>query len=127
MELPENLKYTSSHEWIADNGDGTVTIGITALATEQLGDLVYVELPKIGASVARGASCAVVESTKAASDVYAPVSGEVVAANADLSTHPERVNEAPYATGWLFKIKLSEPKELGELLAPADYAKSAGV
>ena len=127
MKLPENLKYTSSHEWIADNGDGTVTIGITALATEQLGDLVYVELPKIGASVARGASCGVDESTKAASDVYAPVSGEVVAANADLSTHPERVNEAPYATGWLFKIKLSEPKELGELLAPADYAKSAGV
>ena len=127
MELPENLKYTSSHEWIADNGDGTVTVGITALATEQLGDLVYVELPKIGAAVARGASCAVVESTKAASDVYAPVSGEVVAANADLGEHPERVNEAPYATGWLFKIKLSEPKELGELLASADYAKSAGV
>jgi glycine cleavage system H protein len=127
VELPENLKYTSSHEWIADNGDGTVTIGITALATEQLGDLVYVELPKIGAAVARGASCAVVESTKAASDVYAPVSGEVVAANEELGTHPERVNEAPYGTGWLFKVKLSEPKELGELLARADYAKSAGV
>ena len=127
MELPENLKYTSSHEWIADNGDGTVTIGITALATEQLGDLVYVELPKIGAAVARGASCAVVESTKAASDVYAPVSGEVVAANAELSTHPERVNEAPYGTGWLFKLRLSDRKELAELLGRADYAKSAGV
>jgi glycine cleavage system H protein len=127
VDLPENLKYTSSHEWIADNGDGTVTIGITALATEQLGDLVYVELPKIGAAVARGASCAVVESTKAASDVYAPVSGEVVAANAELSTHPERVNEAPYGTGWLFKLRLSDRKELAELLGRADYAKSAGV
>ena len=127
MELPENLKYTSSHEWIADNGDGTVTVGITALATEQLGDLVYVELPKIGAAVARGASCAVVESTKAASDVYAPVSGEVVAANADLGEHPERVNESPYGTGWLFKVKLANKGELSELLARADYAKSAGV
>jgi glycine cleavage system H protein len=127
VDLPENLKYTSSHEWIADNGDGTVTVGITALATEQLGDLVYVELPKIGAAVTRGASCAVVESTKAASDVYAPVSGEVVAANAELGTHPEKVNESPYGTGWLYKIKLSNPKELGELLGRADYAKSAGV
>jgi glycine cleavage system H protein len=127
VELPENLKYTSSHEWIADNGDGTVTVGITALATEQLGDLVYVELPKPGASVARGASCAVVESTKAASDVYAPVSGEVVAANDELGTHPERVNESPYGTGWLFKVKLADKGELGELLARADYAKSAGV
>ena len=127
MELPENLKYTSSHEWIADNGDGTVTIGITALATEQLGDLVYVELPKIGASVARGASCAVVESTKAASDVYAPLSGEIVAANDELATHPERVNESPYEKGWLFKLKLANKGELRELLARADYAKSAGV
>jgi glycine cleavage system H protein len=127
VDLPENLKYTSSHEWIADNGDGTVTVGITALATEQLGDLVYVELPKIGAAVTRGASCAVVESTKAASDVYAPVSGEVVAANAELGAQPQLVNESPYGTGWLYKIKLSNPKELGELLGRADYAKSAGV
>src|SRR5207253_1430572 len=88
VELPENLKYTDSHEWIADNGDGTVTVGITALATEQLGDLVYVELPRIGAALARGASCAVVESTKAASDVYAPVSGEGVVANADPGQPP---------------------------------------
>jgi glycine cleavage system H protein len=127
VELPENLKYTSSHEWIADNGDGTVTIGITALATEQLGDLVYVELPDIGAAVARGASCAVVESTKAASDVYAPVSGEVVATNDELGTHPEKVNESPYGMGWLYKLKLSDPKELGELLGREAYAKSAGV
>jgi glycine cleavage system H protein len=98
VELPENLKYTSSHEWIADNGDGTVTIGIT-----------------------------VVESTKAASDVYAPVSGEVVARNDELGTHPEKVNESPYGAGWLYKLKLSDPKELGELLGREAYAKSAGV
>ena len=127
MELPERLKYTSSHEWIADNGDGTVTVGITAIATEQLGDLVYVELPKIGTSVARGANCAVVESTKAASDVYAPLSGDVVAANYDLSAHPERVNESPYEKGWLFKLKLKDKAEMNELLGRADYAKSAGV
>ena len=127
MELPENLKYTSSHEWIADNRDGTVTVGITAVATEQLGDLVYVELPQVGARVARGANCAVVESTKAAADVYAPVAGEVVAANVDLSAHPERVNESPYGAGWLFKLKLGDAAELESLLARDAYAKSAGV
>jgi glycine cleavage system H protein len=126
VELPENLKYTSSHEWIADNRDGTVTVGITAVATEQLGDLVYVELPKPGTSVARGASCAVVESTKAASDVYAPMSGEIVEANAELGTHPELVNESPYQKGWLFKLKLADKGELAELLARDAYAKSAG-
>ena len=127
MELPETLKYTASHEWIADNGDGTVTVGITALATEQLGDLVYVELPPVGTRVARAANCAVVESTKAAADVYAPVSGEVVAANTELSAHPERVNESPYAAGWLFKLRLSDAAELEGLLARDDYARSAGV
>jgi len=127
VELPENLKYTSSHEWIADNRDGTVTVGITAVATEQLGDLVYVELPQVGARVARGANCAVVESTKAAADVYAPVAGEVVAANADLTAHPERVNESPYGAGWLFKLKLGDAAELESLLARDAYAKSAGV
>ena len=127
MELPESLKYTSSHEWVADNRDGTVTVGITAHAVEQLGELVYVELPKPGASVSRGASCAVVESTKAASDIYAPVSGEVVAANAELGEHPERVSESPYGTGWLFKVKLADAGELGELLGRDEYAKSAGV
>ena len=126
MNIPAKLKYTSSHEWIADNGDGTVTIGITAVATEQLGDLVYVELPEPGAKVERGATIAVVESTKAASDVYAPLSGEVIAANADLADAPQKVNEAPYEGGWLFKLKLTNPKEMGELLAAEAYAKSAG-
>ena len=127
MELPARLKYTTTHEWIADNGDGTVTVGITAVATEQLGDLVYVELPKVGTQVERGGNIAVVESTKAASDVYAPMSGEVVAANEDLSAHPENVNQSPYGNGWLFKLKVKEKKELGELMASDEYAKAAGV
>jgi glycine cleavage system H protein len=127
VELPENLKYTESHEWIADNGDGTVTVGITAVATEQLGDLVYVELPKVGSQVSRGGSVAVVESTKAASDVYAPLTGEIVEANAELGTHPELVNESPYKKGWLFKLKLADKGELKELLASDAYKKSAGV
>ena len=126
MDIPQKLKYTGSHEWIADNKDGTVTIGITAVATEQLGDLVYVELPKPGTRVEKGASVAVVESTKAASDVYAPLSGEVVEANDELAGAPQKVNESPYESGWLFKLKLSNPKEMGELLAADAYAKSAG-
>ena len=97
MDLPEKLKYTESHEWVADNGDGTVTVGITAVATEQLGDLVYVELPQSGARVTRGANCAVVESTKAASEVYAPVGGEVLEANAELSAHPSASTSPPTA------------------------------
>lgn len=127
MELPERLKYTTTHEWIADNGDGTITVGITAVATEQLGDLVYVELPKVGTQVERGGNIAVVESTKAASDVYAPMSGEVVAANEDLSAHPENVNQSPYENGWLFKLKVKDKKQLGELMASDEYAKAAGV
>ena len=127
MELPERLKYTTTHEWIADNGDGTITVGITAVATEQLGDLVYVELPKVGTQVERGGSIAVVESTKAASDVYAPMAGEVVAANEDLSAHPENVNQSPYENGWLFKLKVKDKKQLGELMASDEYAKAAGV
>jgi len=127
LDIPDKLKYTESHEWIADNGDGTVTVGITAVATEQLGDLVYVELPQVGAHVARGSNCAVVESTKAASEVYAPVAGEVLEANAELSAHPERVNQSPYKEGWLFKLKVANRAELDGLLARDAYAKSAGV
>jgi glycine cleavage system H protein len=127
VELPERLKYTTTHEWIADNGDGTITVGITAVATEQLGDLVYVELPKVGTQVERGGNIAVVESTKAASDVYAPMSGEVVAANEDLCAHPENVNQSPYENGWLFKLKVKDKKQLGDLMASDEYAKAAGV
>jgi glycine cleavage system H protein len=127
VDLPEKLKYTASHEWIADNGDGSMTIGITAVATEQLGDLVYVELPQVGAKLERGASCAVVESTKAASDVYAPLTGEVIAANAELGANPGQVNQSPYGTGWLFKIRVANQSELDGLLSRDAYAKSAGI
>src|ERR1051326_9232709 len=100
VNIPENLKYTESHEWIADNGDGTVTVGITAVATEQLGDLVYVELPKAGTQVSRGGSCAVVESTKAASDVYSPLTGGIVDANARVRAQPRVGNEPAFPTAW---------------------------
>ncbi len=126
MDVPEKLKYTASHEWILDNGDGTVSVGITAMATEQLGELVYVELPKPGSRFKQGDACAVVESTKAASDVYAPLSGEVVASNSALADAPASVNSAPYAEGWLFKLKLEKPAELAGLLDAAAYRRSAG-
>ena len=125
MDIPEKLRYAASHEWVEDHGDGTVSVGITAVATEQLGELVYVELPKPGTQLARGAACAVVESTKAASDVYAPVSGEVVAVNEALGDSPQQVNSAPYAGGWLFKLKLSDRDELGALLDAQAYRRSA--
>ena len=126
MDIPEKLRYTASHEWIDDHGDGTVTVGITALATEQLGELVYVELPATGTSFRRGDSCAVVESTKAASDVYAPLSGEVIAVNAALADAPNSVNSSPYTGGWLFKLRLSDRGELAALLDADAYRSSAG-
>lgn len=125
MDIPESLKYTSTHEWIADNGDGTVNIGITAVATDQLGELVYVKLPETGKALKQGDAAAVVESTKAASDVYAPVSGTVVAANTALDSQPDEVNKSPYGSGWLFKLKLSNPAELKALLGADAYRKSA--
>jgi glycine cleavage system H protein len=124
VELPSSLKYSESHEWVAEHGDGTASVGITALATEQLGDLVYVELPQLGRTVARGESCAVVESSKAASEIYAPAAGEVIAVNDALAAHPEQVNSSPYADGWLFKLKLAGPIE--GLLSRDQYAESAG-
>ena len=126
VEIPEKLKYTESHEWVLDNGDGTVSVGITALAIDQLGELVFVELPKLGAKLRQGESCAVVESTKAAADVYAPVSGEVVATNDALADAPGQVSTAPYAEGWLFKLKLASQDELHELLDAGAYRASAG-
>ena len=126
MEIPEKLKYTESHEWILDHGDGTVSVGVTAMATEQLGELVYVELPKAGSRYKQGEACAVVESTKAASEVYAPLSGEVIASNEALAAAPGEVNNAPYAGGWLFKLKLADRGELAGLLDAAAYRRAAG-
>jgi glycine cleavage system H protein len=109
--IPAELKYTTEHEWIRSNGDGTVTIGITDHAQDQLGDLVYVETPEVGQAVAAGDDCAVVESIKAASDVYSPVDGEVVEVNEALADTPELVNQEPYGEGWLFRVKTDDDLE----------------
>ncbi|MCG6951132.1 MAG: glycine cleavage system protein GcvH [Betaproteobacteria bacterium] len=127
MDIPQNLKYTASHEWIAGAPDGTLTIGITAVATDQLGELVYVELPEVGKQLAAGEACAVVESTKAASDVYAPVAGEVVEVNSALGEQPGTVNEGPYDKGWLFRLKPAEAGAADRLLDANAYRASAGV
>lgn len=119
-EIPAELRYASSHEWVK-NDDGTVTVGITAHAQDAMGDLVYVELPEIGLVVAAGDEAGVVESVKAASDIYAPVSGEIVAINEALEDEPELVNNAPYEGGWLFKIAMSEEIDLDNLLTADQY------
>jgi len=118
---PENLRYTRSHEWIEDLGDGTVRIGITDHAQELLGDLVYIELPEAGSVQHQGDACAVVESVKAASDVYSPLSGEVVDVNEALVGSPENANSDPYGDGWLFTIRGSDPTEESELMSEAEY------
>ena len=120
--VPSDLKYVKSHEWIRVAGD-TVTIGITDHAQAELTDVVFVELPAVGRKVKTGESCAVVESVKTASDIYAPVSGEVVAANDQLAKHPELVNTAPYGDGWFLKLKLADSAELGGLMSADDYSK----
>lgn len=118
---PANLKYTASHEWVLDNGDGTVTVGITDHAQELLGDVVFVEVPEVGKEVTQGEEFSLVESVKAASDIYAPVSGEVVAVNEALEDAPETLNESPYTEGWIAKIKLDDASELANLLDAAGY------
>jgi glycine cleavage system H protein len=123
MSIPTNLKYLESHEWVRAEADGTVTVGISDHAQHALGDLVFVEVPEVGRSLNKGAAAAVVESVKAASDVYSPVSGEIVATNDQLSGSPELVNTDPYGEGWLFKLKPSNPAELEQLLDSAAYQK----
>ena len=120
MTTPANLKYTKSHEWVKPEADGTVTIGITHHAQEMLGDLVFVETPAAGRKLKQGEECAVVESVKAAADVYAPLTGEVVAANAELADAPEKINADAYAA-WMFKLKPDNPAELAGLLDAAAY------
>ncbi|NVK40218.1 MAG: glycine cleavage system protein GcvH [Oceanospirillaceae bacterium] len=118
---PSSLKYTASHEWVLDNGDGTVTVGITDHAQELLGDVVFVELPDVGRDVAKGEEFSLVESVKAASDIYAPVSGEVVAVNEALADAPETLNESAFTDGWIAKLKLSDASELDGLLDANAY------
>ncbi|MCD9005026.1 glycine cleavage system protein GcvH [Luteimonas sp. XNQY3] len=122
-EIPGDLKFLKSHEWVRIEGDGKVTVGISDHAQGLLGDLVYVELPAVGDDVQAGTGVAVVESVKAASDVYAPVSGTITAVNEALADKPETINEDAYGEGWLFVVELSEPDQLNELLAPDDYAE----
>ncbi|WP_020648489.1 glycine cleavage system protein GcvH [Solimonas variicoloris] len=120
--IPADLKYVKSHEWVRVEADGTVTVGITDFAQGSLGDLVFVEVPAVGRTLAKEESCAVVESVKAASDVYAPIAGEVVAANDKLGGSPEILNSDPYQEGWLWKMKPANAAELGSLLDAAAYA-----
>jgi len=122
---PETLKYTKSHEWVKDNGDGTVTIGITDHAQELLGDLVFVDLPETGAVFDADAECAVVESVKAASDIYAPVAGEITAVNEELASTPEAINQSPYDEGWIMQMKLADNGALDGLMDAAGYAAFA--
>ncbi len=126
MANPTDLRYTPSHEWLRQESDGSLTVGITEHAQNELGDLVYVELPEVGKALSAGEACCVVESTKAASDVYAPVAGTITAINEDLPGAPERVNEAPFGDGWLFRIKPDDASAFGKLLSAADYDQSIG-
>lgn len=123
MNHPKELKYTESHEWIRSEQDGTLTVGITDHAQDALGDLVFIELPELGRRLDAEEACAVVESVKAASDVYAPLAGEVVAANKALADAPGEVNKDPYGA-WLFRLKPSDATALGKLLDAAAYEKS---
>ncbi|MGB7934426.1 MAG: glycine cleavage system protein GcvH [Gammaproteobacteria bacterium] len=121
--IPADFQYTKTHEWARLNDDGSVTVGITDNAQEQLGDMVYIEVPDVGKVVAAAQACAVVESVKAASDVYAPIAGEVVEANSNLVDNPETVNQDAYGEGWMFRLLPSDPGEL-EALMDADAYES---
>ena len=124
--IPADLKYVASHEWVRDEGDGVVTVGVTFHAQELLGDIVYIELPAVGQVLAEGDGAGVVESVKAASDVYAPIAGEVLEVNADLESAPETVNADPYGAGWFFKLKLVNPADMDSLLDAAACEKEVG-
>ncbi len=122
--IPSELKYATSHEWVRNEGDGIVTVGITEHAQDLLGDMVFVELPEVGETVSAGDDVAVAESVKAASDIYAPVSGEIIEVNEELEDAPELVNSDPFGDGWMFKIKLEDVSELDSLLDAEGYEAS---
>ena len=126
MSLRPDRKYTKSHEWLKLESDGTATVGITDHAQTSLGDITFVQLPKVGAALKAGESFGVVESVKAASDLYLPVAGTVVAVNTALDGAPETVNQSPYDNGWMLKLKVANPDEAGTLLSADDYAKLLG-
>lgn len=120
-EVQADLLYRDSHEWVRDEGDGTVVVGISDHAQAALGDMVFVELPEPGMTFGQGDACAVVESVKAASDAYAPVSGEIVEVNSALEDSPELVNTDPYGDGWMYRMQMSDPSELDDLLSAEEY------
>lgn len=122
MAYPEDIRYTREHEWARDEG-GVITIGITSYATDQLGDIVFVELPEVGRKLEVGKTFGVVEAVKTVSDLYAPLTGEVVEVNGALSDHPAAVNQDPYTEGWMIKIKPSDPTAFAKLLSSVDYEK----
>jgi glycine cleavage system H protein len=124
--IPPGLRYAKSHEWLKLEGDGTATIGITDYAQSSLGDITFVQMPKAGTVLKAGDTFGVVESVKAASDLYAPVAGTVISANAALDQAPETVNRAPFDGGWMIKLKLANPADAGALLDPTAYAKLTG-
>jgi len=119
--IPEELRYTKTHEWVRQEENGNLIVGITDHAQELLGDMVFIETPEVGDNLNSGDDCAVVESVKAASDVYCPISGEIVGSNTELADTPEVVNQDPYDTGWLFKIDPADPEEFNELLDHEQY------
>ncbi|WP_288882058.1 glycine cleavage system protein GcvH [uncultured Kosakonia sp.] len=120
--VPGDLKYSKEHEWLRKEADGSYTVGITEHAQELLGDMVFVDLPDVGTTVSAGDDCAVAESVKAASDIYAPIGGEIVAVNGSLNDSPELVNSAPYGEGWIFKIKANDEAEVEALLDATGYS-----
>jgi glycine cleavage system H protein len=124
--VPGNLRYAKSHEWLRLEGDGTATVGITDYAQSSLGDITYVQLPKMGAVLKAGETFGVVESVKAASDLYAPVAGTVIAVNSALDSAPESVNTAPYDGAWMMKLKVADPAEVAALLDATAYTQSLG-
>ncbi len=121
LQYPEDLRYTSDHEWVKNQGDGVVRVGITAFAQDALGDVVYVSLPAVGDEVAAGDACGEVESTKSVSDLYAPLAGEVTAVNEALDSTPELINSDPYGEGWMMEIKLADEGALDSLLDVGAY------
>ena len=124
--IPADLRYAKSHEWLKRESDGTVTVGITDYAQNSLGDITYVQLPKVGATLKAGETFGVVESVKAASDLYAPIAGTVTAVNSALDSAPETLNQSPYDQGWMLKMKPSDPASFETLLDAGAYAKLAG-
>jgi glycine cleavage system H protein len=122
--VPAELRYAKSHEWLKLDRDGTALVGITDYAQGALGDITYVQMPKVGDTLAAGAAMGVIESVKAASDIYAPVSGTVLAVNADLDATPERVNQEPYTGGWLIRVKLAKAAEADALMDAAGYTQN---